>query len=313
MRLVQYLLCANWANGHPKKSLATKTILVPVDFSDCSREGLEYAIGFANELGAEIVLLHATYLGYIYSSEGTALYDIPGLQKAARKNAERQMRKLVRAVKFGGVKFETVFTDASPVLDICDFAKRPRRRSDHYLDTRVDRFPTCLNREHRRESGAACTLFRFGRAIASSDQSGEPRKNGRRARRANAQASSNHENHREARRSQKKIESSQHTRFPSGVRQTSFANRISPMTPALLAAKSQRISTQHVVELRKVSLRFGDKQVLDDVSLTVAPQERLVIIGQSGAGKTTILRLILGYSETKRRLGIAFRQHSACS
>ena len=76
------------------------------------------------------------------------------------------------------------------------------------------------------------------------------------------------------------------------------------MTTALFTANSQKISTQHVVELRKVSLRFGDKQVLDDVSLTVAPQERLVIIGQSGAGKTTILRLILGYSETKRRLGL---------
>ena len=66
------------------------------------------------------------------------------------------------------------------------------------------------------------------------------------------------------------------------------------MTQALLTAKSPTISTQHVVELRKVSMRFNDKQVLDDVSLVVDPQERLVIIGQSGAGKTTILRLILG-------------------
>ena len=47
-------------------------------------------------LGPELILLHATYLGYIYSSEGTALYDIPGLQETVRKNAERQMRKLVR-------------------------------------------------------------------------------------------------------------------------------------------------------------------------------------------------------------------------
>ena len=111
-----------------EKKFACKKILVPVDFSSCSQKGLQYAIGFANELGAEIVLLHATYLGYIYSAEGTALYDIPGLQEAARKNAERQMRKLVRAVKFGQVKFEKVFTEASPVLDICDFAK------DHDVD-----------------------------------------------------------------------------------------------------------------------------------------------------------------------------------
>ena len=34
--------------------------------------------------------------------------------------------------------------------------------------------------------------------------------------------------------------------------------------------------------------------VLDGVSLAAQPQERLVIIGQSGMGKTTILRLILG-------------------
>jgi nucleotide-binding universal stress UspA family protein len=56
------------------------------------------------------------------------VYDIPGLQKAAHKNAERQMQKLVRAVEFGGVKFETVFTQSSPASDICDFAK------DHAVD-----------------------------------------------------------------------------------------------------------------------------------------------------------------------------------
>jgi nucleotide-binding universal stress UspA family protein len=100
-----------------------KTILVPVDFSNCSREGLRYAIAFANEFGAKMILLHATYLGYIYSAEGAPVYDIPGLQKAARKTAERKMRELVRCVNFGAVKFETAFTDGSPVIDICAFAK----------------------------------------------------------------------------------------------------------------------------------------------------------------------------------------------
>jgi phospholipid/cholesterol/gamma-HCH transport system ATP-binding protein len=56
----------------------------------------------------------------------------------------------------------------------------------------------------------------------------------------------------------------------------------------------------HVLELRDVSLSFGEKNVLDGVSLTVDPQERLVIIGRSGAGKTTILRLILGVLQPTR-------------
>lgn len=51
---------------------------------------------------------------------------------------------------------------------------------------------------------------------------------------------------------------------------------------------------EHVVELRDVVLNFGEKHVLDGVSLAVDSQQRLVIIGQSGAGKTTILRLVLG-------------------
>jgi nucleotide-binding universal stress UspA family protein len=62
--------------------------------------------------------------GYIYSSEGTALYDVRGLQNAARENAERQMRKVVRTAKFGRVKYEIAFTDGSPALDICAFAKQ---------------------------------------------------------------------------------------------------------------------------------------------------------------------------------------------
>lgn len=50
----------------------------------------------------------------------------------------------------------------------------------------------------------------------------------------------------------------------------------------------------HVVELRDVVLDFPGKRVLDGVSLKVEPLDRLVIMGQSGSGKSTILRLILG-------------------
>ncbi len=49
-----------------------------------------------------------------------------------------------------------------------------------------------------------------------------------------------------------------------------------------------------VVELRDVRLNFEDKEVLEGVSLRVETLDRLVIMGQSGSGKSTILRLILG-------------------
>lgn len=49
-----------------------------------------------------------------------------------------------------------------------------------------------------------------------------------------------------------------------------------------------------VISLQELSLYFGDHVVLDGISLDVTAGETVCILGGSGAGKSTILRLILG-------------------
>jgi phospholipid/cholesterol/gamma-HCH transport system ATP-binding protein len=49
-----------------------------------------------------------------------------------------------------------------------------------------------------------------------------------------------------------------------------------------------------LVELRGVSKSFGEHKVLDQVDLTIYPGEALGIIGPSGTGKSTVLRIIAG-------------------
>jgi len=49
-----------------------------------------------------------------------------------------------------------------------------------------------------------------------------------------------------------------------------------------------------VIQLRGVRLSFGGRPVLDGIDLVVDPGETVCILGGSGAGKSTVLRLILG-------------------
>lgn len=47
-----------------------------------------------------------------------------------------------------------------------------------------------------------------------------------------------------------------------------------------------------MIELRALTRRFGDRTAVDDVSLRVERGELLVLVGSSGSGKTTTLKLV---------------------
>jgi ATP-binding cassette, subfamily F, member 3 len=51
---------------------------------------------------------------------------------------------------------------------------------------------------------------------------------------------------------------------------------------------------QRVFELRNVGMRFGDDDVLRDIELTVVHGERVGFVGANGAGKSVLLKLVVG-------------------
>ena len=52
--------------------------------------------------------------------------------------------------------------------------------------------------------------------------------------------------------------------------------------------------SEPVIELKGIVKRFGDQTVLDGVDLAVYSGETMVIMGGSGSGKSTILRIMIG-------------------
>lgn len=71
-----------------------------------------------------------------------------------------------------------------------------------------------------------------------------------------------------------------------------------------------------MLELKNVSLRLGDKQVLRDCDLRLADGGRIALMGPSGCGKTTLLRVALSLQKPDagevscswNRIGVVFQE-----
>lgn len=57
---------------------------------------------------------------------------------------------------------------------------------------------------------------------------------------------------------------------------------------------------QPLVEIQNVSLRFGRREILEDINFNIQRGEIVTLIGPNGAGKTALLKVILGLYQPTR-------------
>lgn len=57
------------------------------------------------------------------------------------------------------------------------------------------------------------------------------------------------------------------------------------------------MATVDIIEIKNLSKSFGEKNILNKISLNVVQGENLVVFGQSGTGKSVLLKCIIGLLE----------------
>lgn len=54
------------------------------------------------------------------------------------------------------------------------------------------------------------------------------------------------------------------------------------------------------IEFKNVNFGYGDKTIIHDFNIDVSPGKRIAIVGPTGAGKTTIVKLLMNYYDLKK-------------
>jgi nucleotide-binding universal stress UspA family protein len=101
---------------------AIKKILVPVDFSACSKKALDYAIPFAKQFGASLTLLYVVPANFPVGEFG--MIDVAFMEKELREGGEKQLAELTATQIGREVRSSSSVRVGRPVTEIADVARK---------------------------------------------------------------------------------------------------------------------------------------------------------------------------------------------
>ena len=105
------------------QEIGLKKILVPVDFSDNSKKALRYAIPFAQQFNASLILVYIVEPTIYPSDFGFGQVGFPDVEKELHEKAIGEMSSLIESLVPTTVKTQTMVGSGIPFVEITQYAK----------------------------------------------------------------------------------------------------------------------------------------------------------------------------------------------
>ncbi|MCS7053470.1 MAG: universal stress protein [Ignavibacterium sp.] len=102
--------------------LSIKKILVPIDFSDYSKNALKYALEFSRYFGAEIILIYVVEPIVYPPDFSMGQIAIPTIDIELDKRAKEELEKLSKNELYPDIKSQVVIKTGKPFVEIIQTA-----------------------------------------------------------------------------------------------------------------------------------------------------------------------------------------------
>ena len=99
-----------------------KKVLVPIDFSDYSKNSLRYAVNFAKQFNAEIYLIYVLEPVIYPPDFSMGQIAIPSINAEWDERAREELENLAKTEIPEGVNVKTILKNGKPFLEIIDTA-----------------------------------------------------------------------------------------------------------------------------------------------------------------------------------------------
>jgi nucleotide-binding universal stress UspA family protein len=100
-----------------------KNILVPTDFSPCSRQGLHYAVSLADKFQAAITVLHVLDKRLIEKSCHFGLGEEGKIKEIIWKKTKQEFEEFLEEENFGDIQVQKMIVCGAPFHEIVKKAK----------------------------------------------------------------------------------------------------------------------------------------------------------------------------------------------